>query len=139
MPDFLRVQHNLLELTSLGEALNDLVGYVGPQVDRQRQSWVDTLDKISEFLAAFQLQNTNINVLQKCSISVCKSGLELPEIFLILILITHPLMRPLLFYSQYKVKSFLPLFTPLSRSLSICGIFTFETLVTIIQELHCTV
>ena len=49
--NLLGVQHDLLVLAGLDEALDDLHGHHGAQVDRERQSSVDGLDQIAELLA----------------------------------------------------------------------------------------
>uniref|UniRef100_A0A1I8JFC5 NAD-specific glutamate dehydrogenase n=1 Tax=Macrostomum lignano TaxID=282301 RepID=A0A1I8JFC5_9PLAT len=51
----LGVEHNLLELPSLGKALNDLVGHIGSQVDAQSQCWISLFHQVAKLLRAFQL------------------------------------------------------------------------------------
>ena len=56
MTDFLGIKDDLLELASLSEALDNLVGYVGSEIYRKCQSWVNTLHKISKLLTALELK-----------------------------------------------------------------------------------
>ncbi len=53
--DLLGVKNNLVELTRLGEAGNDLVGNVGTKVDTEGQVHVVLADNVTELLAAFDL------------------------------------------------------------------------------------
>ena len=53
--DLLGIQDDLLELSGLGEALDDLVGHVSPQVDGEGEGGVGRLDQVAELLAALQL------------------------------------------------------------------------------------
>ena len=53
--DLLGVQHDLLELTRLGETLDHFVGNVGPKVDGQSQGGVGRLDQVTQLLPALQL------------------------------------------------------------------------------------
>jgi len=52
----LGVENNLLELSGLGEALDDLVGDVGPQVDGESQRRVRRLDQVTQLLTTLKLQ-----------------------------------------------------------------------------------
>ena len=56
MTDFLGIKDNLLELACLSEALDNLVGYIGSEIHRKCESWINTLHKISKLLAALQLK-----------------------------------------------------------------------------------
>jgi hypothetical protein len=61
--DLLRVQQNLVNLSGLREASNDLVGNVGAKVNAQRQGHVVQADEITELLAARKLR-FKVNKLQ---------------------------------------------------------------------------
>ena len=49
------MQDDLLELSGLGEALDDLVGDIGAEVDGEGEGGVGSLDQIPELLAALEL------------------------------------------------------------------------------------
>ena len=51
----LGVEDDLLELAGLGEALDHLVGNIGPQVDGEGEGGVGGLDEVAQLLAALQL------------------------------------------------------------------------------------
>ena len=52
------VQQDLVELTGLGEAGDDLVGYMSAKVDRECKVVVPVLlDQVSEFLTAIELRS----------------------------------------------------------------------------------
>ena len=52
----LGVENNLLELSGLGKALDDLVGDVGTQVDGESQRRVRRLDQVTKLLTTLKLQ-----------------------------------------------------------------------------------
>lgn len=53
--DFLRVENDLIELPSLGEACDDLVGYVGAEVDGEGERHVMQTNDVSKLFSAFEL------------------------------------------------------------------------------------
>lgn len=67
--DLLRVQHDLLELSGLGEACNDLVRDVGAQVDGQRESHVMQTNNITKLFGALKLGIADFrHERQKCTL-----------------------------------------------------------------------
>ena len=55
LPYLLGVEDDFGKLAGLGEALDDLVGDVGPQVDAEGKGGVHRLDQVSQLLGALQL------------------------------------------------------------------------------------
>lgn len=59
--DFLRVQYNLVRLTRLSEASDDLIGDVCTKIYAECESQIMKTDNISKFLAAGKLQRPQLS------------------------------------------------------------------------------
>ena len=55
--NFLRVQNNLLQLAGFGEARDNLIQYVGAQVNGESERHVMKANNVTQLFSAFQLKN----------------------------------------------------------------------------------
>lgn len=64
--NLLGIEDNLLELSSFGKALDDLIGDVGSEVDTEGQSGIHRLHQVSKLLRALQLQTRRRTTSASC-------------------------------------------------------------------------